>query len=233
MANHPLIEELVSLAKTDLAILNLQRELIAEKQALQAAKGLLQQEKEALLQANQRIEELQKRDRALQRKLETYNRQQASANRILEQGLGNPIAAEKQFKQCASIIDDIETELLEVMDCHDQAITQREHREQQVSHADSGYTTLATNSPETRTALTNQKNELSVSRKHAVSQLDRDILNRYEQLRRAKGTAVASIRTDCCRACQMSIPMQDLSDVRRGLIVHCRRCGRWLFENNA
>lgn len=67
----------------------------------------------------------------------------------------------------------------------------------------------------------------------------RDILPRYDALRKRKGSGVAEVRDGICQGCRMSVrPMQYIVIQREEGIERCAHCqrylywGRWLTEDN-
>jgi predicted nucleic acid-binding Zn-ribbon protein len=67
----------------------------------------------------------------------------------------------------------------------------------------------------------------------------RDVLMRYDQLRKRRGTGVAEVRDGICQGCRMSVrPMQYIVIQREEGIERCAHCqrylywGRWLAEDN-
>ena len=229
MPNHPNIDIIVRLAREDLAILHARKKI---REAIEAQKKTKQDLKDAedhLSKMRSALATLKGEEQRLQQEIETYERRRSTAHRVLETGNGDPDAAERQLKQCADIIGELESELLMNLDSHEQT-------DGDIVHHTVALTTLGQSTVDTLSTLTETIaqceqtiHEKKTSRTHIASQLESFLLKRYEQLRQSKGTAVARVVDECCRSCRLAIPMQDQSDLRRGREIACKKCGRWLF----
>jgi predicted nucleic acid-binding Zn-ribbon protein len=51
----------------------------------------------------------------------------------------------------------------------------------------------------------------------------------YETLKKQRGTAVAKVERGICSGCRISLPVNELQQVRGGNLVRCGSCGRILF----
>ncbi len=71
------------------------------------------------------------------------------------------------------------------------------------------------------------RDEKLVLRKDAAAKLPKNVLSRYDTIRRRKGVAIAATETGTCLACQMAIPPQLFQRILRGdameLCPHCQR----------
>ena len=73
--------------------------------------------------------------------------------------------------------------------------------------------------------------EETAERDRLVTDLDRNLLRRYETIRsRRQGLAVVEARAGACAGCRMAIPPQIYNEVQRnGELVACPNCQRILF----
>jgi len=80
--------------------------------------------------------------------------------------------------------------------------------------------------------LESQQQELAKDRETLASQIDDDLLNRFERLFNSKGdAAVVAIEHGVCTGCHMKVTTATASRVRAGKeIVSCENCGRILYE---
>ncbi|PYJ71027.1 MAG: hypothetical protein DME76_03515 [Verrucomicrobia bacterium] len=80
--------------------------------------------------------------------------------------------------------------------------------------------------------LESQQQELTKDRETLASQIDDDLLNRFERLFNSKGdAAVVAIEHGVCTGCHMKVTTATASRVRAGKeIVSCENCGRILYE---
>ncbi|MFC1940720.1 zinc ribbon domain-containing protein, partial [Chloroflexota bacterium] len=70
---------------------------------------------------------------------------------------------------------------------------------------------------------------LKHKRQQLVSEIDPQVIETYQLLRKHKGTAVAKVTEGICRGCRISLPVTELQQVRSGSLVRCSSCGRILF----
>jgi uncharacterized protein len=230
MANHPLVEILVTLARADLSIVHAKSQHKAMGDRKTAQQAALTKAKAELKGHRETLASLLSRERKSNRDLESYQRRKKTATTALESGMGGADAAERQISQCTDIIDQLELDVLENLEEQDAAkiqIKASEDLEKTLTVKIESQTKAdKVEIVEIRRIATEKGKE----RAEVISGLDTDTVRRYEQLRRAKGTAVARVVDNCCRPCQVSLPMQNISDLLRGRIVFCLKCGRWLFN---
>ncbi len=70
---------------------------------------------------------------------------------------------------------------------------------------------------------------LEQQRQLILTEIDSQIINLYQELKRQKGTAVAKVDQGMCHGCRISLPTSELQRVRGGSLVRCGSCGRILF----
>lgn len=226
---HPDLERLAQLSELDLEL-----ERVAKEVAV--ARGWLGDAAAAVAEATRERDVLRAaiadnaaEDRAAQRKLDDYRAKKAGALRMLETGMGSPEAAERQMTQCDAIIDETETALLLLMERNDALRRDLEFAEQALAKA-----TLARDEAERqapgRIGVAEREHDRLAKRRDAVrSELPADLRGRYDTLRSGKKkNTVARIADGTCSACQMVVGVQQIADIKRGLIAPCRGCGRWL-----
>jgi predicted nucleic acid-binding Zn-ribbon protein len=168
-------------------------------------------------------------ERGLQRQLDEFRTRQLSARRVLETGAGSADAAERQYAQCAGLIDTTETGMLELMDRLDQLAASLTDAETEVAKAGASRRDLESQLPAKVELLRSEREALELQRDALRSALPTDLGNRYDMLRQSKKrNAVARVKDGTCTSCQRVLAPQRIADVRRGLLVDCNGCLRWL-----
>ena len=71
--------------------------------------------------------------------------------------------------------------------------------------------------------------DLENKRQIMVANIDPQIVDLYQEVKRQKGTAVAKVDQGTCCGCRISLPTIDLQRVRGGGLIQCSSCGRILF----
>jgi predicted nucleic acid-binding Zn-ribbon protein len=71
--------------------------------------------------------------------------------------------------------------------------------------------------------------ELGQKRQRLSSEIDTEMVELYQQLKKQKGTAVAKVEQGICRGCRISLSASELQRVRSGGLTQCSSCGRILF----
>jgi uncharacterized protein len=70
---------------------------------------------------------------------------------------------------------------------------------------------------------------LKKKRQELEKVIDTSTLQIYQTLRKQRGTAVARVEQGVCRGCRISLPANELQNVRSGRLVQCSSCGRILY----
>lgn len=71
--------------------------------------------------------------------------------------------------------------------------------------------------------------DLKEKRTNLASEINPQVLMVYEELRKQKGASVAKVEQGICRGCRISLPINELQQVRSGSMVRCSSCGRILY----
>jgi predicted nucleic acid-binding Zn-ribbon protein len=201
-----------------------QQSALADAEALVASRRAALAEREAERDANR------KEERAIHRRLEEYRQRRASGVRMLEQGRGDPEAAQRQIERCDELIDEAETEMLERLEAADGLDEAVQAAQGGVDEASEQLAALQQTVPERVTALQAEIRSIAGDREGVFASLPGDIQSRYASFRGKRKWAVARVKGDSCDACRMKVAPQIIADLRRGLVVQCRGCKRWLVE---
>ena len=70
---------------------------------------------------------------------------------------------------------------------------------------------------------------LEQKRQRLSSEIDTEMVELYQQLKKQKGTAVAKVEQGMCRGCRISLSASESQRVRSGGLTQCSSCGRILF----
>ncbi len=70
---------------------------------------------------------------------------------------------------------------------------------------------------------------LKDKRETLAAEIDPQVLEIYNELKKQRGTSVAKVEQGICRGCRISLPVNELQQVRSGRLVRCSSCGRILF----
>jgi len=84
---------------------------------------------------------------------------------------------------------------------------------------------LSTDLEQLKVAISNLKHK----RQLLATEIDPQIVEIYNELKRQRGTAVAKVEQGICRGCRISLPITELQQARSGSLVRCSSCGRILF----
>jgi len=92
------------------------------------------------------------------------------------------------------------------------------------------HTQVTLESPKILTQREAEERSLLPKREALHQELPADLRQRYDMLRAGKKkVAVARLVDGSCQGCQMTVPVQQVADLKRGLIEPCRGCGRFLL----
>ena len=81
-------------------------------------------------------------------------------------------------------------------------------------------------------ALESQLQGLTTERSNLATQIDEDLLGRFERLFKSKGdAAVVAVEHGVCTGCHMKVTIATAAQVRAGKeIINCDNCGRILYD---
>ncbi len=177
------------------------------------------------------VTENDKAQKANNRRTREYEQRRDSAIRILEMGSGDPDAAQRQQESCEALIDDAETEMLELMEQADLMKAALSAAETAKRDAEATLEAAREEVPVKTAALEAEIADLEAKRPPVLAELPADIRSRYEAWRARNKWAVARIERNACKACRIEIRSQHLTDLRKGRMEPCRGCHRWLVPD--
>jgi predicted nucleic acid-binding Zn-ribbon protein len=226
---HPDLVRLAELTDLDTELDRVKKDLTAARATVEQAAGAEREATAARDRAAADLEVAKNEERALYRKIDEYKTRRQGAVRMLEMGAGSADAAEKQLAQCEAILDETETELLYLMERMDTLRAALAAADASVARAKAAHTEAARAAPGRIGELEAQEKDLTGRRTAVHADIPADLRGRYDLLRASKKrTAVARIVDGTCSACNISVQAQMIADVKRGQLVTCHGCQRWL-----
>ena len=224
-------EDLVRLAEVD----RLDRELRRVGRAADAARKEISDHEQGVVEAQAHLATLEAARKAsktslhqAERRAKRYRDRRASANKVLQSGVGDFSAAERQLTECARILDEVETVILEQMEQLEDLDAQIVAAGQAIVDAEAALADKQRTIPPQLEQLGSERGDLQGARDAVFDELDREFQTRYDRLVARKKFAVGHIIKDACSACQRVLPPQQKTDLKRGRIEACRGCHRWL-----
>ncbi|MBS4535294.1 hypothetical protein GOQ29_06640 [Clostridium sp. D2Q-14] len=134
---------------------------------------------------------------------------------------------EKQIKE---ELEDIENEILKLLDNIESDTEKLYSVEKEYRTLKDKYKELKRSNKERSNIIKNKLKNLKEEIKKIKINLDKDVLEKYENLNKKKGKAIAKIDGDKCTGCHMSIPLSTISKIKKGNeLIYCDNCGRILF----
>ena len=90
---------------------------------------------------------------------------------------------------------------------------------------------MFTSLTEKKANLENRTAEVKADRARFTTDVDEDVLERYERLFKTKnGVAIAPLEHEVCMGCHMKVTTQTVVQVKSGKeVIHCPQCGRILY----
>ena len=226
---HEDLERLDVIDAADRQCARLQYKIAGLKQAVVDAEARVQDAMATKAGAEAAVKDSQTNERSLSRTLEQHRGNQASAMRLLETGQGDPEAAERQVQRCTVLIDEVETEMLELLERHDGLSATLQAATDDLEEAEGALVVITRDTPNKIGALQAEIKALREKRNTQFAGLPREIASKYDHWRGRNKWAVSRMVDNACDACQMEIQAQHRSDLLRGLLAPCRRCHRWLI----
>jgi predicted nucleic acid-binding Zn-ribbon protein len=168
-------------------------------------------------------------ERAAERRIEELRDKKASATRVLETGAGDAAAAQRQVERCDALIDDAETQLLGLLDVIEAARKQLAAATAERARADHVLETARAEMPPRIADLRAREATAAAEVATRLSALPAELRARYSGLRDKGRWPVARVKGGKCDACSMTAQPQTMVDLKRGRLLECHGCRRWLL----
>jgi predicted nucleic acid-binding Zn-ribbon protein len=166
-------------------------------------------------------------ERTQQRRLDELGASRKAALRVLETGVGNADAAQRQLERCDQLIDESESAMLEVLEAQDGAQRALAQATEQLERAQKELAQGQARLPSVITRAEGEVATLRAERETWYQKLPGELRSRYDGFRARGRYAVARIKSGGCEACGYSVQPQMLLDLQRGRLVVCHGCHRW------
>lgn len=224
--------KLESLWRADQARDVLLRERAALTDAVSRNNTARQEQERALASAEAALAAVREEERAVSRKLDTYTRHRDRARELIETGRAPDYhAAQAQMSQCAAIVDEEETKLLEIFERLEQATAARDGAKSALGLLGVRLAEAQSRLDARGPGLAEELATATALRDSAREGIEREWLARYDDLRRRGLSPIAPVRDGACTGCSVRMPSVELAEHRRGIALRfCRSCGRFLGE---
>jgi len=199
---------------------------LGESEAVVAARNKLASER-------QRLDELVRQQRATELEIDDLIIKLRTAEAELYSGkIHNP-------KELTNLQHDIENQkekrgqledkVLEIMDQVEQATESVTNMNSGLKVMESEWQSqqkqLYAHLEQLKTVISNFKEK----RQSLITEIDSQVIEIYDELKKQKRTAVAKVEQGICRGCRISLSVSELQQTRSGSLVRCSSCGRILF----
>lgn len=225
---HPDLEQIATAYAADRQIATLRRKRTTAEATLADGKKAAADAQKARDAAQAELRRLGSEEQSLAAKTTEYQARKAGAQRVLDTG-GNLDVAQRQLDQVNAILDDVETQGILNLEAQDAArvavaLADKALAERRKVEAD-----VVERIPKEIAAIDAEISRHEAERVAALAPLDHNTRERYMLLLAKKGSAASEVKGGVCAACSMAVQPQHLADVKRGMIVPCRGCSRWLI----
>jgi len=186
---------------------------------------------EALEAAREALEAVRSEERRVMRRLDSYRKRVREARHMLDTGTAPDYRLiEQQFRACTEIVDDLETEALELMEQRDDAEQAAEQATKAFEAAQQAATDAVAHERERVPAIDRELEDLDLARPALKKALAPAHRSAFQTLRARRRSAVAQMRNGACRVCNFAAPPQVYNEIQGQIRVHaCRNCGRFLL----
>ena len=214
-------------------------ELASNEQALKQVTSQLGEDEPVVRARNklalehQRLEELNRQQRSVEWEIDNITSKLTTTEEELYSGkIRNP----KELTNLQHEIDGLKTKrnqledkALEVMDQVELATKSVATLNSKLKALEADWHSqqqqLSTNLEQIKTTVLNLKQKQQL----LIDEIDPQVIEVYQELKKQKGTAVAKVEQGICRGCRISLPVSELQRIRSDNRVRCSSCGRIFF----
>ena len=189
--------------------------------------------KEALKQAKAEANQVESQRKELELEVESKKQQ---INRYASQQLETKKNEEyqafnKEIDNCKKAIENLEDQELELMETYDLKLKSIEEAQIVAKEAQSRADEQVGDLKTRETNQLQEKKDVEAERIQLASQIDEEVLLRYDRLLKKKQSkVVVGIDRGVCAGCHMSLPTQiQVSCKGQNEVVNCSNCGRIVY----
>ncbi len=178
-----------------------------------------------------KLAEQHKSAKALERRLNQYTRTAHMTRDLIDSGRAPDFQmATRQLAQCEQIIDELETELLELFESIEASEASLNTAQQNASEAGEARQRAEQRATDHMAPLSDQLDAASEQIRLRREDVPLEFLEWYDRLRATARVPISEIREKACSACRIQPPSQTLREIRTAKRVHrCRNCSRFLW----
>ena len=184
-------------------------------------------------QAENNIKELRKKQRLNNLELSALSEKVSTTEKELYSGrTANPkelVNLQHEIDGLKSKLNDLESETLETMEVIDRAASAVTGRKHDLEKITSEWQRRKEELSKELRDLEAELADLRKQREMTITGITPQSLQRYYQLKKKCGQAVARVERGICFGCRISLPSMELQRARGNHLVECSSCGRFLF----
>ena len=228
---HPDIRALSELWEVDEEMDQIRSDLESLADQIRVEATRLQSLKEELSALESRIEENQKETRTVHRRCQDYIKKRDKTRAMIDEGRAPDFfVAQKQFDQCAAIVDELEFEELELMESREEMELLRRGLEHKLAEQSDVLQSASSAQSTQRPGKVARYRELQPLRVERLGGVQRFLHAAYDSLRERKKIPLVHLVGSNCSQCNIGAPPQMVLEVTKGKRAHpCRGCGAWLL----
>ncbi len=165
----------------------------------------------------------------LQNDVRTFENRRDAAQRALDAGAGSAEAAERQRDTCTQRIDELETNVLEVMETLEQLDEDLVGAQAKVVEVHAASVKTDEEYRPRLSEIRKEFDDVTAARNKALPNIPRGERTTYDGLIKRKAYALAPVINEACDACRQVVAYQMRSDLKDGRMATCSGCLRWLY----
>jgi predicted nucleic acid-binding Zn-ribbon protein len=232
---HADLVKLLDLQSKDAAVAEIERRLRALETEFAALDQALQRARDVLEQARRAAADGARRREELETKIESYRVLQERRRQRLEH-VRNPKEASSLMAEldlARSVMAKEENDWVRSADAAVQLERKASEEERNVDAVEAEQAPTRAELEARRAQLEAERERLNQEREASAAQLDRQLRNRYDRLRRVRTTeVVVPLVGGTCGACHTAVPLNRRSLIKSGQVLDgCEVCGAILYPS--
>jgi predicted nucleic acid-binding Zn-ribbon protein len=167
------------------------------------------------------------------RKLDAYRKRVATTRTMIDTGKAPDYRlAEQQLRNCTEMVDQLETEALELMEQRDEAEQAMEAAERAFVQAREAAEKAVVRERDRIPEIDRALEDLDLARPPLQAALAPEHKGPFRILRSRKRFALSHLQDGACSRCNYGAPSQVVNEIEGHQRVHtCRNCGRFLLPS--